>query len=103
MTKSWAETSSTERPDPKQYLHKREGSPGGLKPAPKPRSPACGSPGAAKPRSPGADACTAPAPTHFRRMYDRGDLPIKVDQSRPGHNSIKCVQEGQVAGSSGWG
>lgn len=92
------DTKPVERPDPSNYLRKREGSPGGLKPDPaarKARSPAAGSSltpaaqGSPKARS----AATGPAAVsaHFRRMYERGDLPIRVDQNRPGHNDIRCV------------
>lgn len=90
------DTKPVEHPDPSCYLRKREGSPGGLRlePARKQRhgatacSPctAAGSPKAAtgSPKAAGG--------THFRRLYNRGDLPIRVDQCRPGRNTIKRVE-----------
>lgn len=91
----------TERPDPTRYMRKGEGSPGGLKkPAPLEQatgSPqgliaaARGGPAGASPKgassSPGSP-CAA-KPTLFRRMYDRGDLPVRVDQERPGRNGLR--------------
>ena len=88
----------TERPHPAHYLKKREGSPGGLKQPPATRS---ASPGARIPAhhggaSPGA---TAAAPfkvsgsTLFRKRYDRGELPVRVDQGRPGRNGLRWTAD----------
>lgn len=90
----------TERPDPTHYLRKREGSPGGLKQAQRPAasktsSPSRhGSPGGsgglipaargASPGSPGSPGAAAQRSTTFWKMYQRGALPIRVDQDRPG-------------------
>lgn len=91
----------TERPDPGHYLRKREGSPGGLKKAQPPAagngktgSPGChGSTGGssgliaagrgASPGSPGSPGA-AQRSTTFWKMYQRGALPVRVDQDRPG-------------------
>lgn len=89
------DTKPAERQDPSSYLCKREGSRGSFKPSPastqrqgssssSPRIAACHS----------ATGCSKAATgTHFRRLYDRGDLPVRVDQCRPGHNTIKWVTE----------
>lgn len=89
------DTMPAERQDPSSYLCKREGSRGSFKPSPastqrqgssssRPRIAACHS----------ATGCsTAATGTHFRRLYDRGDLPVRVDQCRPGHNTIKWTAD----------
>ena len=90
----------TERPDPTHYLRKREGSPGGLKQAQRPAASKTGSPGrhgspggsgglipaarGASPGSPGSPGAAVQRSTTFWKMYQRGALPIRVDQDRPG-------------------
>jgi hypothetical protein len=96
MTLSF-DTTSAEKPDPSLYLRKREGSPSGLKPAPK----QCASPRAAgSPRSAAALQAPSGSPTAggkpqrsslFWRMYDRGDLPVRVEQAR--HNTIRWTAD----------
>lgn len=90
MTLSF-DTTSAEKPDPSLYLRKREGSTGGAKPAPKP----CASPRAidsplATPGSLPA-ACKPQRSSLFWRMYDRGDLPVRVEQAR--HNTIRWTAD----------
>lgn len=88
----------TERPDPVHYLRKREGSPGGLKPPTAGSSlqlatgliPAQrGSPQSAS----GSPASGKPRPTLFRKKYDRGELPVRVDQDRPGRNGLRWTAD----------
>ncbi|KAI7836729.1 hypothetical protein COHA_009427 [Chlorella ohadii] len=96
----------TERPDPTHYLRKREGSPGGLKQAQRPAASKTGSPGrhgspsgsgglipAARGASPGSPGAAAQCSTTFWKMYQRGALPIRVDQDRPGRNGLKWTAD----------
>ncbi|PRW57653.1 Parkin coregulated like isoform B [Chlorella sorokiniana] len=98
----------TERPDPTHYLRKREGSPGGLKQAQRPAAVKTGSPGrraspgggsgliaaarGASPGSPGSPGA-AQRSTTFWKMYQRGALPVRVDQDRPGRNGLKWTAD----------
>lgn len=91
------DTKPIDLPDPSCYLRKREGSPGGLKPEPA-RKQRQGGTGGSPRAGPGSPKAAVGSPkgatgTHFRRLYDRGDLPIRVDQCRPGHNTIKWTAD----------
>ena len=111
MTQSF-DAHPSEHPASYAYLRKREGSPGGLdagKRAPTAAPGAGGSPQQQRrkagggpsymPGCPtilsgsgsgsGSPGSKAPRSSHFWRMYERGDLPIRVDQNRPGKNGVR--------------
>jgi hypothetical protein len=78
---------ASERLDPTKYLRKREGSPGGLKLKPKREE-------GSSPRiaaAPGSPPAKPQRSSLFWRMYDRGDLPVRVEQAR--HNTIRWTVE----------
>ncbi|KAL4856071.1 Parkin coregulated [Chlorella vulgaris] len=78
---------ASERLDPTKYLRKREGSPGGLKLQPKREE-------GSSPRiaaAPGSPPAKPQRSSLFWRMYDRGDLPVRVEQAR--HNTIRWTVE----------
>ena len=91
---SFEAANPTERPDPTRYLHKREGSPGGLKPAKaSPKGSQAGlipvgrdSPGS--PTGSRRQGCSL-----FRAAYERDSLPVRVDQARPGKNGLRWTAD----------